>query len=117
MGRYLHRATPEELPEEDPLAGVANFFDLSVVFIVGLMVALVSAYKLGDLVAADSEITLVKTNAQGEQEIITKKGRKITAQKVTGKTTQGHGVRLGTAYKLKDGQVIYVPEDRLDAAP
>jgi len=110
MGRFLHLPSPEEVPEEDPLSGVANLFDVSVVFIVGLMITLFSVYRMGDLVDSRSEVTMVKTNAQGEREIIMKKGTKITAYKVTGKTMEGEGERLGTAYRLTNGQIIYVPE-------
>ncbi len=110
MGRFLRLPSPEEMPEEDPLSGVANLFDVSVVFIVGLMITLFSVYRMGDLVDAKSEVTMVKTNAQGEREIIMKKGTKITAYKVTGTTMQGEGERLGTAYRLTSGQIIYVPE-------
>ena len=110
MGRFLHLPAPDELPEEDPLSGVANLFDVSVVFIVGLMITLFSVYRMGDLIDAKTEVTMVKTNAQGEREIITKKGTAITAYKVTGKTMQGEGERLGTAYRLANGQIIYVPE-------
>jgi len=93
---------------------VANLFDVSVVFIVGLMITLFSVYRIGDLVDQNSEVTMVKTNAQGQQEIIVKKGTKITAYKVSGKTAAGDGERLGTAYRLADGQVIYVPEGNGD---
>ena len=115
MSRFLHLPSPEELPEEDPLAGIANLFDVSVVFIVGLMITLFSVYRMADLVDAQSEVTMVKTNAQGEQEIIVKKGTKITAYKVSGKTATGDGERLGTAYRLANGQIIYVPEGPDDA--
>jgi hypothetical protein len=110
MGRFLHLPAPEEPPEEDPLSGVANLFDVSVVFIVGLMITLFSVYRMGDLVDANTEVTMVKTDAQGGQEIIVKKGTEITAYKVTGKTMSGNGERLGTAYRLANGQIIYVPE-------
>jgi hypothetical protein len=110
MSRFLHLPAAEEVPEEDPLSGIANLFDVSVVFIVGLMITLFSVYRLGDLVNQQSEVTMVKTNAQGEQEIIVKKANKITAYKVSGKTAAGDGERLGTAYRLANGQVIYVPE-------
>ena len=110
MSRFLHLPSPEELPEEDPLSGIANLFDVSVVFIVGLMITLFSVYRMADLVDANSEVTMVKTNAQGEREIIVKKGTKITAYKVSGKTATGDGERLGTAYRLANGQIIYVPE-------
>ncbi len=110
MSRFLHLPLPEETAEEDPLAGIANLFDVSVVFIVGLMITLFSVYRMGDLMDSTSEVTMVKTNAQGEREIIVKKGTEITAYKVTGQTTSGDGERLGTAYRLANGQIIYVPD-------
>jgi len=115
MARFLRLPPVEEVIEDDPLAGIANLFDVSVVFIVGLMITLFSVYRMGDLVDADSETTLVKTNAAGQREIIVKKGTQITAYKVSGETMEGNGERLGTAYRLANGQIIYVPE-RDDAA-
>ena len=90
---------------------MANLFDVSVVFIVGLMITLFSVYRIGDLMDPQSEVTMVKTDAQGEQEIIVKKGTEITAYRVTGETMSGDGVRLGTAYRLASGQIIYVPDE------
>ena len=110
MARFLRLPSPDDPIEEDPLSGVANLFDVSVVFIVGLMITLFSVYRIGDLMDSKSEVTLVKTNAQGQREIIVKKGTKITAYKVTGETAVGDGERLGVAYRLADGQIIYVPE-------
>ena len=116
MAKFLRLPPPEEVADEDPLAGIANLFDVSVVFIVGLMITLFSVYRMGDLVDPNSEVTMVKTNAAGEREIIVKKGTTITAYKVTGKTAEGDGERLGTAYRLANGQIIYVP-DTADAPP
>jgi hypothetical protein len=110
MSRFLKLPPMDEI-DEDPLAGIANLFDVSVVFIVGLMISLFSVYRMGDLVNPDSEVTMVATNAQGEQEIITKKGAEIEAYRVTPQSLSGgDGERLGVAYRLPDGQVIYVPE-------
>lgn len=110
MSKFLKIAMPEEV-EEDPLAGIANLFDVSVVFIVGLMISLFSVYRMGDLINPDTEVTMVMTNAQGEQEIITKRGTEIEAYRVTPEALAGgDGERLGIAYRLPDGQVIYVPE-------
>ena len=64
MAKFLRLPAPEEPPEEDPLAGIANLFDVSVVFIVGLMITLFSVYRMGDLVDAQSEVTMVKTQRQ-----------------------------------------------------
>ena len=114
MSKFLKLANPDE-QDEDPLAGVANLFDVSVVFIVGLMISLFSIYRMRDLIDPDSEVTMVKTNAQGESEVIIKKGTEIEAYKVTGEQLAGDGERLGTAYRLANGQIIYDPDN--GAAP
>jgi hypothetical protein len=97
-------------PLEDPISGVANLFDASIVFIVSMMVALFMAYNMIDLLDPKSEVTITKKTADGRVEIITKKGKEIKARKVTDKGLSGEGKRLGTAYQLKDGRMIYVPE-------
>lgn len=79
--------------EDDPLSGVANLFDLSLVFIVAVLMALFAAF--GD---------------KGELEIITKKNNEIKVQKVTSNKISGNGTRLGMAYKLQDGRVVYVED-------
>ncbi|TSA09305.1 MAG: DUF2149 domain-containing protein [Deltaproteobacteria bacterium] len=99
-----------EEPLEDPISGVANLFDASVAFIVSMMIALFMAYNMLDLVNPKSEVTITKKNADGQMEIITKSGKEIKVKKVTDKKLSGEGVRLGTAYQLKDGRVVYVPE-------
>ncbi len=97
-------------PLEDPIAGVANLFDVSVVFIVSMMIALFMAYNMLDMMDPKSDMTVMKKKADGTVEIVTKKGKEIKVQKVTDKRLSGQGERLGTAYKLKDGKVVYVPE-------
>jgi hypothetical protein len=109
MARFLKIPEPDE-QEDDPLAGVANLFDVSVVFIVGLMITLFSIYRMGDLIDPQTEVTMVKTNAQGQSEVVVKKGKEINAYRVTGEQMTGDGERLGTAYRLANGQIIYVPD-------
>jgi len=104
------RLTGDSRALEDPIAGVANLFDASVVFIVSMMIALFSAYNMLDLLDPESEVTMVKKGADGQVEIITKKGKTIEASRVTDETLSGRGERLGTAYQLPDGSMVYVPE-------
>jgi hypothetical protein len=93
------------------MSGVANLFDVAMVFAVGLMVAVVSAYHLHELFSAE-ELTMIKNpNQPGKMEIITKKGKEIKVQKMTTEMARGQGMRLGTAYRLNDGKVIYIPEE------
>ena len=111
--KYLKRKTNGingELGDNDPLSGVANLFDIGLVFIVGLIVTLFTAYHLQDLFDEKSELTITKKSKEGQMEIITKKGKTIKAIKVTKEKVQGRGERLGIAYRLEDGSMIYVPE-------
>jgi hypothetical protein len=101
--------------DEDPLAGIANLFDVSVAFIVALLIALFALFSAGSLLDPTSKVTLVKQSDQGDMEIITKQGARVTAQRVTDRSLSGRGVRLGTAYRLANGQVVYVPEN--EASP
>jgi hypothetical protein len=103
-----HGAAPGH--DEDPLAGIANLFDVSVAFIVALLIALFTLFSAGSLLDQSSNVTLMKHSASGELEIITKKGPTITVQKATDRSLTGQGVRLGTAYRLGSGEVVYVPE-------
>ncbi len=97
-------------PLEDPMSSVANLFDVSVVFIVALIFALISAFNMLDMFDPDSEVTYTKQSSNGEIQMVTKKGKEVKVEKVTPNDASGKGVRLGTAYKLENGQVIYVPE-------
>lgn len=102
--------TDQTAPGNDPLTGVANLFDIGLVFIVGLIVTIFSAYHLQDLLSEKSEMTILKMSKNKEMEIITKKGNKIKAMKVSKQKAKGRGERLGVAYKLEDGSMVYVPE-------
>lgn len=101
--------------DEDPLAGIANLFDVSVAFIVALLIALFGLFSAGRLLDPSSEVTVMQRSASGEMQIIRKKGNEISVQKVTDRSLSGAGTRLGTAYQLANGQVVYVPEG--EAAP
>ena len=102
-----------DLHTEDPMSGVANLFDVGVVFIVGLLFALISAYNLVELFTPESELTMIKQKQNGELELITKKGKEVKIKKVTENKLKGEGKRLGTAYRLKDGKVVYIPENQV----
>lgn len=109
--RFLRRDRERHLVEDDdPLAGIANLFDVSVAFIVALLIALFGLFSAGRLLDPNADVTLVQQSADGAMQILRKQGTRITVQKVTDRSLSGAGTRLGTAYRLPDGQVVYVPE-------
>jgi hypothetical protein len=96
---------------EDPLGGVANLFDASIVFAIGIMVAAVQAFSVMQVLKPDSSFTIIKKDNQtGETEVIEKSKTEIKVKKMSSDKKAGTGTRLGIAYQLPDGSVIYVPE-------
>jgi hypothetical protein len=95
---------------EDPLAGVANLFDASVALIVSMLLALFAVYNMLEFMDPKSEVTITKKARDGQVEMITKKGTEIKVTKVTEKELSGKGLRLGVAYQLETGGVVYVPD-------
>ena len=70
--------------DADPLSVVVNLFDVAMVFAVALMVAMV---------------------------IIMKEGNKINKYTPSNEQSSGSkGKRVGIAYELENGEIIYVPE-------
>lgn len=108
MRSYRRKSLIQE-DDNDPLSGMANLFDLAMVLAVALMVALVSRYHIAELLT-DEDMTIVKNPGKENMEIIVKKGKKIERYKGDKSTGQGKGKRIGAAYELENGQIIYVPE-------
>ncbi|MEI4509320.1 DUF2149 domain-containing protein [Sphingopyxis sp. CCNWLW253] len=104
------RRRDDEGWQEDPLSGVANLFDISLAFIVAMVVALYSMMGAPSLLDPDSSWTMTRTDAQGRMEIVRKDGKQIRVEKVSDRKLSGNGDRLGVAYRLPGGKVVYVPE-------
>lgn len=98
--------------DNDPLAGVSNLFDVAMVFAVALLVAAISYMHVGELLSED-DVTIVKNPGKADMEIIKKSGKKIERYKASGVTSNGDasGKKVGTAYQLENGDIIYIPED------
>ena len=58
----------------------------------------------------DKNITIVKKPGEPDMEIVVRENGKEIRYKGNGGSSDGRGVRAGIAYKLKDGNIIYVPE-------
>lgn len=110
--KYIVNSRPDSFGRggiEDPMTGVANLFDVALVFIVALLLSLMSTFQVLDFFNPESEITVMK-KVKDQWQIITKKGKEVKVKKVTNRTVGGdQGFELGTAYQLKDGRVIYIP--------
>jgi hypothetical protein len=101
--------------QEDPLSGVANLFDISLAFIVAMVAALYSMMGAPSMLDPQSSWTMTRTTADGRMEIVRKDGKTIKVERVSDKKLSGDGDRLGVAYRLPDGKVVYVPEEKAGA--
>ena len=103
---FLHRHD-----DNDPMSVVSNLFDVAMVFAVALMVALVSRYNMTEMFSQE-DFTMVKNPGKENMEIITKEGEKINRYTPSddADNTSGKGKRVGIAYQLENGDIIYVPE-------
>ncbi|MDE6115899.1 MAG: DUF2149 domain-containing protein [Duncaniella sp.] len=97
--------------DSDPMSVVSNLFDVAMVFAVALMVALVSRYNMTEMFSQD-DFTMVKNPGKENMEIITKEGDKINryTPSENNDASGNKGKRVGTAYQLDNGDIIYVPE-------
>ena len=98
--------------DSDPMSVVSNLFDVAMVFAVALMVALVSRDNMTEMFSQE-DFTMVKNPGKENMEIITKEGQKIN--KYTPSENQDtksgkKGKKVGIAYELDNGEIIYVPE-------
>ena len=97
--------------DSDPMSVVSNLFDVAMVFAVALMVALVSRYNMTEMFSQE-DFTMVKNPGKDNMEIITKEGEKINRYTPSEDSdpSYGKGKRVGVAYELENGDIIYVPE-------
>ncbi len=99
--------------ELDPASLTSNLFDVAMVFAVALMVALVTKFNMTEVFSKE-DYTIVKNPGKDNMEILIKKGEKIekyTPQENTDASNSSRGKRVGVAYQLENGEIIYVPEE------
>ena len=90
---------------------LSNLFDVAMVFAVALMVALVTKFNMTEIFSQE-DYTMVKNPGKDNMEIITKEGQQITRYKPSeSQETSGRkGRKVGIAYEMENGEIIYVPE-------
>ncbi len=98
--------------EPDPSSLVSNLFDIAMVFALALMVALVTKFNMTE-VFSQEDYTIVKNPGKENMEILMKKGNKIDKYVPSNEQSSGKGdkgKRVGVAYQLENGEIIYIPE-------
>ena len=101
--------------DADPLSVVVNLFDVAMVFAVALMVER-RASKVQWLFSSPVPTSgalgyVLNGKVSYNMEIIMKEGNKINKYTPSNEQSSGSkGKRVGIAYELENGEIIYVPE-------
>lgn len=100
---------PFQESDADPLEGMVNLFEVAMVFAMALMVAVVSHMHMTEMFT-DENFTMVKNPGKENMKIIVKDAQAIEQYEASGESAGGKGKRVGAAYQLESGEIIYVPE-------
>ncbi len=92
---------------DDPILSVVNLVDVFLVVIAVLLIAVlenpINPFALHNAI-------VIKNPGEANMEMIVKKGSEMKQYRASGRIGEGQGTRAGTAYQMKDGSMIYVPE-------
>lgn len=92
--------------DDDPVLSTINLIDVFMVVIGMLMIAIVNN-PMNPF--AQDKLTIIRNEGKPNMEIITQEGQKVTKFKASGASGEGNGEKAGTAYRMKDGTMVYVP--------
>ena len=111
MSKKRRKNIFSEKEDTDPLSVVVNLFDVAMVFAVALMVAMVMHLNMTE-VFTQEDYTTVKNPGKENMEIITKEGNRINKYTPSEEqsTEQKKGKRVGIAYELENGEILYIPD-------
>ena len=99
----------DEDEELNPMLSTVNLIDVFLVIIGALLISI--AMNPLSPFSADS-VTIIKNEGKENMEIIVKDGETIETYKSNGKIGSGDGTKAGIAYRMDDGSIVYVPEDK-----
>ena len=102
----MRRSSILDGDDEDPMLSTINLVDVFLV-VIGVLLIVVIQDPLRPFV--DDSVTIIRNEGKPNMEIIVKEGQKITKFQSVGASVEGDGEKAGTAYRLKDGNMVYVP--------
>jgi hypothetical protein len=103
--------------DDDPVLSTINLIDVFLVVIGMLLIAVINNPMNPFTQYPGDKLTIIRNEGKPNMEIITKDGQKITRFKASGASGEGDGEKAGTAYRMKDGSMVYVPAVAIEAKP
>jgi hypothetical protein len=92
---------------DDPILSVVNIVDVFLVIIAVLLIAVIEN-PLNPFATQDAIV--IKNPGKPNMAMVIKEGNELKEYKSSGQIGEGQGDKAGTAYRLKNGTMVYVPE-------
>jgi hypothetical protein len=104
----------EESDSDDPILSVVNLIDVFLVVVAMLMIVIVKN-PLNPF--SNKNVVVVENPGEADMRITVKDGQELTRYEASGEIGEGRGARAGITYRLPDGRLIYVPEQKPERRP
>ncbi|MCB1928710.1 MAG: DUF2149 domain-containing protein [Rhodocyclaceae bacterium] len=96
--------------DDEPMLSLVNLVDLLLVLLV-LLAALLLAFAASPLSPlAGGEVTVIRDAGTPQMEVVVMRGANVERFSASGRSGVGDGVRVGSAWRLADGSMVYLPE-------
>lgn len=105
--RPLRISILDEDDGDDPILSVVNIVDVFLVVIAVLLIAVVEN-PLNPFTTQD--VIVIKNPGKPDMGMVLKEGKELKEYKSSGQIGEGQGSKAGTAYRLNNGSMVYVPE-------
>jgi hypothetical protein len=92
---------------DDPILSVVNIVDVFLVIIAVLLIAVIEN-PLNPF--ATQDVIVIKNPGKPDMGMVIKEGDELKEYKSSGQIGEGRGAKAGTAYRMKNGSMVYVPE-------
>ncbi|HCE28278.1 MAG TPA: hypothetical protein DET46_05435 [Comamonadaceae bacterium] len=92
--------------DDDPMLSAINLVDVFLVLVVALLTAVVVQTQA----SGNDSVTIIRNAGQPDMEVVVREQGREVRFKGAGSAAQGQGVRAGVAYRLEDGNIVYIPE-------
>lgn len=93
---------------DDPILSVVNIVDVFLVVIAVLLIAVIEN-PLNPY--ATQNAIVIKNPGQADMSMVIREGKELKQYKSSGQIGEGQGSKAGTAYRLQNGAMVYVPEE------
>jgi len=76
----------------------------------GIAVLLIAVAENPVSALLNQDVTIIKNPGKADMSMLIKEGETLKEYQASGKIGEGQGAKAGTAYRMKNGTMVYVPE-------